>query len=435
MLEPTKQTQEIYEDEIDLREYINVIIKRKKLILAIFLVAVVVSAIASFFQPKVYMATVSIMITPSKLQNALQPSTVLLDVGKKGSTGEYLTSQPSLSLNTHEVLLKSSLILERVIRKLNLKDSSGGVLSNEALSKKVKVKMPKETNLIELVVSDAKPQEAMEIANTWAREYVGYSQELILGEVKGAGDFVVDQFEIARKNLFNAEEKVNDFNKRYKLDLMKAELAIKKATLGGYSNELAGMELGLKTKEDSLSELKKQIATQEKFIIVSKAITDDALWQVSSKEKSSAGINKSGLRSEIINPIYQDLETRIVNIEIEINTLRPRVEYLNKSIESVKSESRELENDIIQKEFDLTQLTREVDICKKTYNIFSDKIEEARIIKAAQLGEVKIVSPAIAPSYPAGQNKKQKVAIAGIVSLMLGVFLSFCMEFWQKGKK
>ena len=37
MPEPREQMQEIHEDEIDLREYINVIIKRKKLILGIFL--------------------------------------------------------------------------------------------------------------------------------------------------------------------------------------------------------------------------------------------------------------------------------------------------------------------------------------------------------------------------------------------------------------
>lgn len=42
------------EDEIDLRAYINVVTKRKKLILAIFLVVVVVSAVASLLMPKVY---------------------------------------------------------------------------------------------------------------------------------------------------------------------------------------------------------------------------------------------------------------------------------------------------------------------------------------------------------------------------------------------
>jgi len=40
---------EIQEDEIDLREYINVLIKRKSIIILIFLIAVIISALVSYF--------------------------------------------------------------------------------------------------------------------------------------------------------------------------------------------------------------------------------------------------------------------------------------------------------------------------------------------------------------------------------------------------
>ena len=40
---------EIQEDEIDLREYINVLIKRKSIIILIFLIAVITSALVSYF--------------------------------------------------------------------------------------------------------------------------------------------------------------------------------------------------------------------------------------------------------------------------------------------------------------------------------------------------------------------------------------------------
>ncbi|MCG2707973.1 MAG: Wzz/FepE/Etk N-terminal domain-containing protein [Candidatus Omnitrophica bacterium] len=50
------------EDEIDIREYINVIIKRKKLILAIFLVSVVTAAIVSLRMPKIYEITSTVRL-------------------------------------------------------------------------------------------------------------------------------------------------------------------------------------------------------------------------------------------------------------------------------------------------------------------------------------------------------------------------------------
>lgn len=52
----------IQEDEIDLREYIKVIIKRKKLVLTIFFISVIGVGIVSFLMPKVY--EVSMFIEP-----------------------------------------------------------------------------------------------------------------------------------------------------------------------------------------------------------------------------------------------------------------------------------------------------------------------------------------------------------------------------------
>jgi len=45
------------EDEIDLRELINVLIKRKKLILTIFFSAVVLTAFINFLIPKIYLSS------------------------------------------------------------------------------------------------------------------------------------------------------------------------------------------------------------------------------------------------------------------------------------------------------------------------------------------------------------------------------------------
>jgi len=386
------------EDEIDLREYIKVIIKRKKLIISLFSIAVIIAAVSSMMTPKVYKATATIMATPSTMQGALFP-----------------------------------LVLQRTIVKLNLKDASGRAVTAEDLSRKLNVKKDGE-NAVQLEVTDTNPQEARDIANTWAQQFVEYSKDLLLKEVNGNEDSEMTQFEVSKKNLLAAEKKVNDFKKGYKQDLMSAELTMKKNMLIDYEKELVGMGVELQTKEYTLLELKKQIAVQKEFIIVSKSITDDSLWQASTKVDGLSGLDKKGLRSELINPIYQDLESRILNGEVELNTLKAREEYLNKAIGSLTEDINQLDGDINQKDFDLSGLTSQVDILKKSYDDQSSKIEDARIAKAGEFGELRIVSPANIPSHPVGQGRMKRVALVGILSLILGVFLAFFMEFWQKGK-
>jgi len=118
------------EDEINLRDYINVIIKRKKIILTVFFVSIITTAVFSLMMPKVYQATTLIMIVPSRIQVALSSSQVSsLDGQQKTGTGN--------SLSTHKELLKSDVVLERIIDKLKLTDGSGKSLIPYDLSKRL----------------------------------------------------------------------------------------------------------------------------------------------------------------------------------------------------------------------------------------------------------------------------------------------------------
>lgn len=424
--------EEKYEDEINLHNYIEVLIKRKKIILSVFFIFIITTAIVSLYLPKVYQSTTSIMITPSRVQALLSPADASLDI--EGRTSAGVTLQPVISLSTHKTLLRASPVLEKVIDKLRLTDKLGQPLIFDDLIKRLNVKEITGTNILQLEAKDNDSKMAREITNAWAQEYIKYSGELISGTVKGAGDFVTEQFEIVLESLTRAEEKIKEFKNKYRLDLMQAELSIKKEKLKREKEELINSGIALKTKEDSLKELKKGIEGEEKFVIISKAITDDALWQKIDKEGRLGNLAEKKLMSENINPLYQDLKTRIVNIQIELNTLEARLGHLDKSVELTAKEIDELGRVIHQKEFELTQLTRQAEIYKRTYENLAVRIEEVRIAKAMELGEVKIVSPATEPKRPIYPRKMLNVSISGVLGLFLGVFVAFFQEFWKKGK-
>jgi len=394
----------VYDDEINLMDYIKVIIKRKKIILGIFVVCVAAAVVISLLMPKVYQSAALIMVTDQELKD---------------------------SLSTQKALLKSNAVLERVGNRLNLTDSSGGRFNPNDISGKLNVKEVKKTNILRLEAKDSNPETAKELANAWADEYIKYSREIISGKVKNSGDFITSQFEIAKRNLSRAEGKVRDFKDKHRMNLMLAELEIKKGGLNSRREELMDLVSSLKTKKDSLKELQKEIAKQDKFIIVSKAITDDALWQKEGGENNLGDFNKKKLRSEEINPIYQNLETRIVNTNIELNTLEPKVEYLKKSIASLEKEINELEKTINQNQFELTWLKRQVGIYKITYDNLSAEIENARVARITVLGNVKEISPAVKSKSPVEPKKRRMVTISAVLGLMLGVFIAFFVEFWQ----
>jgi len=116
--------QNTQENEVDLRDYVNVIIKRKKLILKVFLVSVFITAIVSLLMPKIYEITSTIQL---------------------GSVNELLIKNE----DAKAVILNQNSLLS-VINQLDLK------IEVEKLKKDISIEDIKDTNLlkINIVYSD-----------------------------------------------------------------------------------------------------------------------------------------------------------------------------------------------------------------------------------------------------------------------------------------
>ena len=138
------------EMEIDLKEYMSIIWNKKWLILGVTLLAIIISAIISFFvlEPT-YETSTKILVGRSNVsQNAINYEDIML----------------SQSLvNTYGEIIKSETVLNEVIANLKLNISTG------ALKKRIKVNPVAETEIIEIKVNDTDPNLATNIANELAK--------------------------------------------------------------------------------------------------------------------------------------------------------------------------------------------------------------------------------------------------------------------------
>jgi uncharacterized protein involved in exopolysaccharide biosynthesis len=123
------------EKEVDLRDYLNMVKRRWKIILGIFLVATITSGVVSLLLPKTYEA--SAMLRIGRTRNTLleEPSTVI----------EIFDTEP---------------ILEKVAEELNMPltlEKSRGLAS--------KIKMREKSGLLEIRGRGENPEEAMKLVN------------------------------------------------------------------------------------------------------------------------------------------------------------------------------------------------------------------------------------------------------------------------------
>lgn len=145
------------EQELDLREYLEIIAKRKKLLIQVPLIAVIVSAIISlFFLKPVYEASTTLMVGKS------------LAAKKDGAIDvvDYNTILANKQLaKTYGEIAKSRTVAQAVI------EASGVQMEVEELQKMIDVAPVKDTELLKISVRDTDPRRAALLANTLAKEF------------------------------------------------------------------------------------------------------------------------------------------------------------------------------------------------------------------------------------------------------------------------
>ena len=129
-------------------------------------------------------------------------------------------------------------------------------------------------------------------------------------------------------------------------------MEIKEAELAKFQDDLLE-KLEIKKTTATLAKLKEEIEKQPQFLILSKAMTDEALWEnigSSDSGKLPQELENMKLQSESLNPIYAKLLDRIVSTQIDLDTLIPGREDLETESSRIKSGIDELSKQIMEKE-------------------------------------------------------------------------------------
>ena len=414
---------EIQEEEIDLREYINVLLKRKGVIILIFLIAVITAALVSYFYLKpVYEASTILMISKPKYQVELEPKI-------------QTQFTPEVSLATYESLIKDREIEEDVIKKLNL-DQLPYEFTPDSLQGMITIESLKNTNLIKMNLQAGEPKLAKDIANVWAALFVEKNKDLNLQESKEAQVFIEEQLIISGQNLSKIEEEIREFNETNKIEIVENEIKGKAAKILNHELRIADIKISLKKEKARKEQVIIALNEQDKVLKLSKSITNDQFFHQLMSNITNGNFSDINLTyvSEEANPIYYNLAQQLISADISINSLQAEEKQLKENIDDYWERIESLKQELAQEKLTQSRLEREYNTAKGVYDVLSQKNEEVKIAVATESGLVKIASLAYEPRGPIKPNKKLNILIAGVLGLFVGIFAAFFLEFWQKGK-
>ncbi|RXG64176.1 hypothetical protein ES695_13810, partial [Candidatus Atribacteria bacterium 1244-E10-H5-B2] len=303
---------EIQEEEIDLREYINVLLKRKGIIILIFLIAVITAAIVSYFvlQP-VYEVDVVITVSEPKIKNSLVDE---------------------ISLEDYKNLIKDIEIEEELIRKLNL-DKSPLEATPYDLEKMITIELPKDTNLIKMNLQASNPKLTKDIINTWATLFVDKNKRVYFDEVKKAKISVEGRLKHVEKDFYEIEEKLLKFNETDNVKTIEDEIKYKTTKILDFKPRLIDIQLSLEKEKAGKEYITTAINKQEKILKLNKSVVDDQFFRQLLSNITDDNLEIANLTyvSEEINPIYYNLAQQLISTNISISSLKAEENQLTQN--------------------------------------------------------------------------------------------------------
>jgi len=222
------------EERIDLRDYINILLKRKRIIILIFLIAIIAAAIVSYFT-----------ISPSPIYK----SSITFSVAQ-------IDDQAVINITESLEIMKSSVFLNEVINRMDLKTSV------EQLKSKIEVKNLKGTNFIEISVVDNSPEKAKNTAENITEVFIEQNQGKYLEKIKLVEDRLkaleeqiiefeknIDEIEKVKKKIAVSKE-LSEVERQFQISLLLSSLVAERELYNDLSNRANILRANLKDCED-----------------------------------------------------------------------------------------------------------------------------------------------------------------------------------------
>lgn len=456
------------EEETHLRDYLNVILRRKWVVLAFFISVVSIVTIYTFFMKPVYKAVAVIRIDKDSPDILAFKDLKILNPDENYYETQYM-------------ILKSRNLAKRTVQKLRLDQHpdfnpalkstaysffdmlTGSVFGMFSFAQK---KDPKEiaepeekewtphinrfsrglviepmekSQLVKIGFLSPNPELAQKAANAVADTYIEFNLDSNLETARQATLFLEKQIDVLKQKVEESEAKLNDYatkneilfvDEQSKDNILTKKLSEISTSLNTSTAERIQAEALYRESKESRGEnslvmnnvliqnLKNQYATIEsEYQNLLKVYKEDFPKMKRMKSQMAA----------IENRIEQEKKHILRGIETDYKAARKREEFLASEFDSNKQHVL----DFLKKNVQYQILKRDVDTNKELYNSLLQRMKEVGVASTKTSTNIQVLDQAELPREPFKPNKAQNFLLSLVFGLVGGVGLAFFMEYFD----
>jgi len=466
---PNEYTQE--QEQIDLRDYLRVMLKRRWTIVTVFAIIVITVAIHTYTATPIYKATARLIIEKEN------PNVVSIEevMAVDASGTDYYQTQYKI--------VESRAVARKVIKRLHLeeseeffpkpkddllssvkqsiredikywKDSIVSLLNLEkkgendttgsqerdpdselvsAVISRIEVNPIRNSRLMDLGFEAKDPALATKIVNTLANVYINQNLDLKLEAAQDAVNWLNERIDEERKKVEKAEQAVLRYKKKHRIvtdfsSQTEHVTAQKLANLNSRVVEAESKRVEAETRYNQAVALKG--SPDDLLDSIPEVINNKLIGQI---KKMEVDLYK---RMSELSKRYGRKHPRMVAIESELKTLHKRkTREVNRIVNSLKNEhqvalarEKSLKNAFAKQKGELLHLNekaiqysvlnREAQSARDMYDLLVKRFKEASLTEDMRTGNIRVIDRAEVPNAPVKPRKRLNLILAVILGLI-----------------
>lgn len=475
------------QEEVHLTDYLNVVLKRKWIILTCLLVVVMVTAYATFTKDPVYKGTAKLLIE-KKSPNILNTKDL---ISSGANSNKYYQTQ-------YEII-KSRSLANKVCKKLDLfqheefhpepkkdpvsvakravssaigsvvsgvknfvfprirtdkgKEIKGVSLENSISEAKanvidqfqgrLSVSPVRETHMVKVSFEASSPKLAAKIANAVGQAYIDYNLETKMETVKQAVSWLKKRLKKERQKVQQAQNKFLEYRKKHNIttDISPQTEQIRVKRLSDLKSQILQAKTKRQKLESKYKQAKQYFSRFESLNVLPDILTNKVIQSIKESElELSIKMSKLSEKYGSNHPKIKSIRSQLRNLrERKKNEAEKIVQSLKQEYQTALSEERSLKQslqDEKQEAMELNQmaiqygvLKRKAESAKEMYDMLVKRFKEASLTEDIQTVNTRVVDRSEVPGNPVRPQKKRNMLLAVILGLALGTGVSFFAEY------
>lgn len=438
------------------RAFLYAVFKHRRLVLGIFLVVFLASAIAAMLRESSWRATSRVLVKVGETVQLAPAET------PSKSIGLPLTTEV---INTEAELVKSREVMEEAIKRLNITPEEGTDMDEflEGLRRGLTVQPTPSSNILQISFVGRFPDKVAKMVNAVTEVYIEKHNKAY--QASGVHSFYQEQLVMLERRMKDTQRKLRRYLKHehivdveQELHILNQEAIEQDKGLTTHRGKIKGVDRKIKsldaaiqgtpltethteeyvanptvqTYKDKLTSLQIELAqVQQQFMPDDRHVRDkeQQLAEIQAKLKQEQGrvLSKQTVQQ---NEMRKDLEKNVQALRTLHEDLIAREPGLVERLDRTKSRVNELRD----KRFVVANLKQDADEAAYAFDLYRKKGEEARIteaMKTQSMVNVTVIEKAVAPIVP--ENSKLLPAILGIIGgIGLAASMAVIVEYLNR---